>query len=132
MFFKYQKSVRNFLTKNYFSKVTLCGAEKEKKLWDTIKPFLTCKGFKQNKNISIKTDNKAVTDPYPLVNEFNEYYINIVRNTTEIFGENFPGHGFETQIHIHTQIRINTIFTLATKHLMIIKKDNLYLHLKTF
>ena len=36
------------------------------------------------------------------------------------------------QFHIQTHIRINTIFTLATKHLMIIKKDNLYLHLKTF
>ena len=46
--------------------------------------------------------------------------------------ENFPGHRFETQIHIRTQIRINTIFTLATKHLIIINKDNLCLHLKAF
>ena len=30
--------------------------------------------------------------------------------------KNFPGHRFETQIYIQTQIRINTIFTLATKH----------------
>ena len=29
-------------------------------------------------------------------------------------------------------IRINTIFTLLTKHLMIINKDNLCLHLKAF
>ena len=29
-------------------------------------------------------------------------------------------------------IRLNTILTLATKHLMIINKDNLYLHLKGF
>ena len=39
--------------------------------------------------------------------------------------ENFPGHRFETQIHIQTQIRLNTILTLATKHFMIINKDNL-------
>ena len=46
--------------------------------------------------------------------------------------ENFPGHRFETQIHIQTQIRLNTILTLAAKHLMIINKDNLYLYLKVF
>ena len=46
--------------------------------------------------------------------------------------ENFPGHRFETQIHIQTQIDLNTILTLAKKHLMIINKDNLHLHLKAF
>ena len=45
---------------------------------------------------------------------------------------NFPGHRFETQIHIQTQIRTNTTLPLATKHLMIINKDNLYLNLKVF
>ena len=46
--------------------------------------------------------------------------------------ENFPGHRFETQVHIQIQIRLNMIFTLATKHLMIINKNNLNLHLKAF
>ena len=46
--------------------------------------------------------------------------------------ENFPGHRFETQIHIQTEIRLTTILTLATKHLMIINKDNFYLHVKAF
>ena len=54
------------------------------------------------------------------------------RIKTGINNEDFPGLRFETQIPVQTQIRINTIFTLATKYLMIIKKDNLYLHLKTF
>ena len=45
---------------------------------------------------------------------------------------NFPGHRFATQIHIQTQIRTNTPLPLATKHLMIINKDNLYLNLKIF
>ena len=49
------------------------------------------------------------------------------------FRKNLPGHRFETQIHIQTQIRRNTILTLATKHLMIINKDlQKHLHLKTF
>ena len=46
--------------------------------------------------------------------------------------ENFHGHIFETQIHIQTQIRLNTILTLATKQLMVIDTDNLYYHLKVF
>ena len=46
--------------------------------------------------------------------------------------ETFPGHRFETQIHIQAQIQIKTIFTLATKHLMVINKDNLYMVLKAF
>ena len=45
--------------------------------------------------------------------------------------ENFPGHKLETQIHIRTQIWLCTILTLATKHLIIIKKK-LYLSLKAF
>ena len=45
---------------------------------------------------------------------------------------NFPRHRLETQIHIQTQIRTNMTLPLATKHLMIINKDNLYLNLKVF
>ena len=37
--------------------------------------------------------------------------------------QNFPGHRLETQIHIRTQNRLNTILTLTSKHLMIINKD---------
>ena len=51
---------------------------------------------------------------------------------TQKIDENFPGHRFETQIHIQTQIRLNTILTLATKPDYEINKDNLYLHLKAF
>ena len=56
------------------------------------------------------------------------------KNSTvrRFINENFPEHIFETQIHIQTQIRINTIFILATKHLMVVNQDNLYLHLKAF
>ena len=40
----------------------------------------------------------------------------------QLFDENFPGHRFETQIHIQTHIRLNTILTLVTKN-VIIKND---------
>ena len=48
------------------------------------------------------------------------------------YNENFPGHRFESPILIQTQIRLNPISTLATKHLLIIEKNNLYLRLKVF
>ena len=46
--------------------------------------------------------------------------------------ENFPGHRFETQMHVQTQMRLNTILTLAAKRLMTINKHNPYLHLNRF
>ena len=51
---------------------------------------------------------------------------------TQKIDENFSGHRFETQVHVQTQIRLNMILTLATKHDYEINKDNLYLHLKAF
>ena len=59
--------------------------------------------------------------PYPI----SFYFINL-------FHENFPGHRFRTYIPIQTQIWLYMILTLATKHLMIINKDNHYLHLNVF
>ena len=44
---------------------------------------------------------------------------------TPFWYENLPGYRFETQIHIQTHILLNTILKLATKHLMIINKNNL-------
>ena len=44
--------------------------------------------------------------------------------------ENFPIHRLDTQIPI--KVRLNTILTSATKHLMNIDKDNLDLHLNVF
>ena len=46
--------------------------------------------------------------------------------------EKCPGQRLETHTHIQTGIRLNTILTLATKRLMIINKDNLYLYLRAF
>ena len=53
-----------------------------KQFWNTVKPFLTSKGFLHNEDIAINIDNKTVTDCHELAKKFNEYYINIVTNTT--------------------------------------------------
>ena len=50
-----------------------------------------------------------------------QFAIKLITNSYE----NFPGHRFDTQIHIQTQI-----LNLATKHLIIINK--LYLYLNAF
>ena len=50
-----------------------------KQFWNTIKPFLTSKGFLHNKDIALHIGDKTVTDCNELAKEFNEYYINIVQ-----------------------------------------------------
>ena len=49
----------------------------------------------------------------------------------KIFLDTDSRHRFKFRL-IHIHIRLNTILTLATKHLMIINKDNLYLQLKAY
>ena len=53
-----------------------------KQFWNTVNPFLTSKGFLHNEDIALHIDDKIVTDCNKLVDEFNEYYINIVQNAT--------------------------------------------------
>ena len=53
-----------------------------KQFWNTVKPFLTSKGFPHNEDIVIHIGDKTVTDCNELAKEFNEYYIHIVQNTT--------------------------------------------------
>ena len=54
-----------------------------KQFWNTVKPFLTSKGFLHNEDIGLHIGDKTVTDCSELAKEFNEYYINIVETTTE-------------------------------------------------
>ena len=56
----------------------------------------------------------------------------IGKDNIKKLSEKCPGQRFETHTHIQTWIRLNTILTLATKRLMIINKDNLYLYLQAF
>ena len=79
------KNYRNNLTrttkKNFFQRVTKNGFANNKKFWNTVKPFLTNKGFLTNDNISIKVNDDLVTDKAKLANLFNLHYINIVERT---------------------------------------------------
>ena len=76
------KNLNKKTKKNYFSKITSNGVMGNKQFRDTVKPFLTSKGFLQNEDIAVHIGNMTVTDCHELAKEFNEYYINIVQNTT--------------------------------------------------
>ena len=85
---KWAKNTCNKLTKKtkkeYFKKVTGKGFANNKAFWNTIKPFLTNKGFLTNENISLESEGQIIKDNDTLTNLFNSYYINIVENTTGI------------------------------------------------
>ena len=54
-----------------------------KKFWDTLKPFMTNKGFSTFSNIAINDENEVlITDQNKLAETFNNHYINIVENST--------------------------------------------------
>ena len=53
-----------------------------KQFWNTVNPFLTSKGFLDNEDIALHIGDKIVTDCNKLVDEFDEYYLNIVQNAT--------------------------------------------------
>ena len=54
--------------KNFFQKVTKNGFANNKKLWNTLKPYLTNKDFLINDDISIKVNDDFVTDKTKLAN----------------------------------------------------------------
>ena len=53
-----------------------------RKFWNTVKPFLTSKGFLHNDNISIDINGNIVEDEQKLTKEFNSYYINTAEITS--------------------------------------------------
>ena len=62
--------------KDYFKKATTDGVMSTRKLWNTVKPFLTSKVFLYNDNISIDINGNIVEDEQKLAKEFNSYYHN--------------------------------------------------------
>ena len=70
--------------KNIFQSVTKSGFANNKKFWNTVKPFLTNKGFLTDDNISIKVNDDLVAEKTKLANLFNLHYINIVENTSGV------------------------------------------------
>ena len=80
------KNLCNSLNKKakrtYFEKATENGIMGTKKVWSTVKPFLSSKGFIHNNGITIEINNKIIGDKSELVKTFNPHYINIVKCTT--------------------------------------------------
>ena len=68
--------------KSYFQKVTQKGFANNKAFWNTIKLFLTNKGFLTSDSTSLTQENETITDKKTITHPFNTHYVNIVRNTS--------------------------------------------------
>ena len=66
--------------KSYFQKVREKGFANNKTYWNTIKPFLTNKGFLTSDSISLTKENETITDKKTITHSFNTHYVNIVKN----------------------------------------------------
>ena len=66
MAYKKTKNICNLLNnkakKEYFKKATVDGVMSNRKFQNTVKPFLTSKGFLHNDNISIDINGNIVED----------------------------------------------------------------------
>ena len=84
--YKKAKSLCNSLNKKakmtYFERAAENGIMSSKKFWNTVKPFLSSKGFIHNNNITTETDNKIIEYESELGETFYSHYINIVKSTT--------------------------------------------------
>ena len=80
----YSNNLTRTTKKNFFQNVTKSGFASDKKFWNTVKPFLTNKGFLTDDNISIKVNDDLVAEKTKLANLFNLHYINIVENTSGV------------------------------------------------
>ena len=83
---KSAKNLCNNLTKtnkkSYFQKVAQKGFANNKAFWNTIKPFLTNKGFLTSNSISLTHENETITDKKTITHSFNSHYVSIVKKTS--------------------------------------------------
>ena len=93
-------NLNKFAKKSYFDKVTSNGFVSNKVFWNTVKPFLTNKGFLTNKNITIKYKDKIVTDNSKLAHLFNNHYINTVESPSGMPPENIRNPEFKSDDHL--------------------------------
>ena len=70
--------------KAYFERMNKQGSISSKSFWNTVKPFLTNKGFITSEDITIKNNEELVTDKSELAEIFNTHYINIVEKSSGI------------------------------------------------
>ena len=75
-------ALRKEAMKNHFKRVTSNGLMSIKAFWNLVKPFLSNKGLLAGTDISLVKDDKIVTDDHNLCEIFNDYYMNIVENTS--------------------------------------------------
>ena len=72
-------------TSNLFlNNITKTGIIANKNFWTFTQPFLTNKGFLENKDITLIEGNKIITSERELAKTFNEHYINIVEKSSGI------------------------------------------------
>ena len=70
----------NFIKTNktsYFQKVSQKSFANNKTFWNTIKPFLTNKGFLTSDVIWLTQENETITDKKKITHSFNSHYVNI-------------------------------------------------------
>ena len=102
--YKRAKNTCNNLSKfakmSYFDKFTSKGFVSNKAFWNTVKPFLTNKGFLTSENITIKRKDKVVTDNSKPAHLFHNHYINIVENTSGMPPENVGNPESKSDDHL--------------------------------
>ena len=81
-------NLKKFAKKSYFDKVTSKGSVSNKAFCNTVKQFLTNRGFLTSENIAIKHKDKIITDNYKVAHLFNNHYINMVESTSRMLPEN--------------------------------------------
>ena len=68
--------------KNHFKRVTSNGLVSNGAFLNLVKPFLSNKCGLAGTDISLVRNDKIVTDDHDICEIFNDYYINIVENTS--------------------------------------------------
>ena len=126
-------NLSKYAKKSYFDKVTSKGFVSNKAFWNTVKPFLTNKGFLTNANITIKRKDEIVTDNSKPAHLFNSHYINIVENTSGIPPDNIGNPECKSDDHL----TVEKIFkhhknqpSIETINKICNKKENFDIHTK--
>ena len=78
-----------------------------KAFWNTVKPFLTNKGFLTNEDVTIKHKDKIVTDNFKLAHLFSNRYINIVESTSGMPPENIENPECMSDDHLTVAKSLN-------------------------
>ena len=76
-------SLNRKVKRDYFRDASAKGIMSNKTFWNTVKPFMSSKGFFTESTINIEQENgKLETDQTTLAESFNNYYINIVESSS--------------------------------------------------